>query len=251
MTDVRIIRHIKIQGRRSPHRPSDHEYFEARREQLLLKRLNGFQKKVVRKTGGKCALCGCNISVEHFRHWQVNGDNAFHLTSKQAGVDSQVINQSQNTGLAAYVGGYSATKFSNSDRASSGLKQFTIKIPSSAVSESVNMGYGIQGKWFSYAHTTTMQWNEGTWICQIVGGSKGQELQESHKIVAYLDKHLLPERPGVLVVMQAGDGNHTEIHWAIGNVMYSASNYHQAMNAIKLAMSMRMYPSGQSKGVQY
>ncbi|MHB1683542.1 MAG: group II intron reverse transcriptase/maturase [Bacilli bacterium] len=75
MSDIRIIRHIKIQGRRSPHRPSDHEYFKARREQLLLKRLNGFQKKVVRKTGGKCALCRCNISVEHFRRWQVNGDN--------------------------------------------------------------------------------------------------------------------------------------------------------------------------------
>ncbi len=43
MADVRIIRHIKIQGRRSPHRPSDQEYFEARQEQLLLKRLNGFQ----------------------------------------------------------------------------------------------------------------------------------------------------------------------------------------------------------------
>lgn len=96
-----------------------------------------------------------------------------------------------------------------------------------------------------------MQWNEGQWTCQIVGGSEGQELQESQKIVAYLDKHLLPERPGVLVVMQAGDGNHTEIHRATGTVMYSASNYHQAMNAIKLAMSMRMYPFGQSRGVQY
>ncbi len=76
MTDVRIIRHIKIQGKRSPHRPSDHGYFEARHEQLLLKRLNGFQKKVVRKTNGKCAICGCTISAEHFRRWQLNGDNA-------------------------------------------------------------------------------------------------------------------------------------------------------------------------------
>lgn len=76
MTDVRIIRHIKIQGRRSPYRPSDHEYFTTRREQLLLKRLNGFQRKVVRKTDGKCALCRCNISAEHFRRWQNNGDNA-------------------------------------------------------------------------------------------------------------------------------------------------------------------------------
>jgi len=75
MSNIRIIRHIKIQGRRSPHRPSDQEYFATRRKQLLLKRLNGFQKKVVRKTNGQCALCGCNISAEHFRHWQINGDN--------------------------------------------------------------------------------------------------------------------------------------------------------------------------------
>ncbi|WP_051343995.1 group II intron reverse transcriptase/maturase [Alicyclobacillus herbarius] len=74
MSDIRIIRHVKIQGRRSPYRPSDQEYFEARREQLLLKRLNGFQKTVVRKTHGRCALCGCPISTEHFRRWQVNGD---------------------------------------------------------------------------------------------------------------------------------------------------------------------------------
>jgi RNA-directed DNA polymerase len=75
MSDIRIIRHIKIQGRRSPYRPGDQEYFETRREQLLLKRLNGFQKKVVRKTDGRCALCGCNISPEHFRRWQVNDDD--------------------------------------------------------------------------------------------------------------------------------------------------------------------------------
>lgn len=74
---------------------------------------------------------------------------AFHLTSTPAGVDSPVINQPQNTGLAAYVSDYTATKFSNSDRASSGLKQFAIKIPASAISEPINMGYGIQGKWFS------------------------------------------------------------------------------------------------------
>ena len=75
MADVRIIRHIKIQGHRSPHRPSDHEYFEDRREQLTLKRLNGFQKSVVRKTNGRCPLCDCKISAEHLRRWQTNGDN--------------------------------------------------------------------------------------------------------------------------------------------------------------------------------
>ena len=176
---------------------------------------------------------------------------AFHLTSRQIGVDSLAINRPPNTGLAEYVGEYGATEFSNSKQASGALDQFTIKIPSLAVTESTNLGYGIQGRWFLYANTSTLQWYEGKWICQVVGGSKEQELQESKKIVAYLDKHLLPERPGVLLVMQAGDGNHTEIHWAIGDVVFSAGNYHHTMDAIKMAMSMRMYPSEQLKGVQY
>jgi len=76
MSDIRVIRHVKIQGRRSPHRPNDQEYFEARQEELLLKRLNGFQKTVVRKTSGRCAFCGCKVSPVHFRRWQVNGENA-------------------------------------------------------------------------------------------------------------------------------------------------------------------------------
>lgn len=44
MSDLPIVRHTKIQGKRSPYRPSDAEYFETRRLQLALKRLNGFQK---------------------------------------------------------------------------------------------------------------------------------------------------------------------------------------------------------------
>ncbi|GMA61628.1 reverse transcriptase domain-containing protein [Alicyclobacillus fastidiosus] len=75
MSELRIIRHTKIQGKRSPYRPSDAEYFETRRMQLTLKRLNDFQKKVVLKTNGKCILCGCAISAEHFRRWRINGEN--------------------------------------------------------------------------------------------------------------------------------------------------------------------------------
>ena len=75
MSDLRIIRHTKIQGKRSPYRPSDAEYFEDRRMKLTLKRLNDFQKKVVQKTNGRCALCGCTISAEHFRRWRINGEN--------------------------------------------------------------------------------------------------------------------------------------------------------------------------------
>lgn len=75
MSSVPIIRHIKIQGQRSPFRASDSEYFDRRHQALLLKRLDGFQKKIVNKTNGKCGLCGRPISEEHFRKWQLKGEN--------------------------------------------------------------------------------------------------------------------------------------------------------------------------------
>jgi RNA-directed DNA polymerase len=77
MSDTRIIRHVKIQGQRSPHRPSDREYFETRRQQLLLKRLSDAQKSAVQKTHGRCVLCSHPISAEHFRRWQINRENPF------------------------------------------------------------------------------------------------------------------------------------------------------------------------------
>ena len=77
MSDTRIVRHVKIQGQRSPHRAGDQKYFEARRKQLLLKRLNDHQKSAVRRTNGRCAICGCPISAEHLRRWQINGENPF------------------------------------------------------------------------------------------------------------------------------------------------------------------------------
>ncbi|POB11047.1 group II intron reverse transcriptase/maturase [Sulfobacillus sp. hq2] len=57
MADVRIIRHVKVQGRRSPYRPTDAAYFERRRHQLLAKRWTVFQQRVAAKTQGRCALC--------------------------------------------------------------------------------------------------------------------------------------------------------------------------------------------------
>lgn len=80
MSDVPIIRHIKVQGNRSPYRANDGDYFDQRHKQLLLKRLDGFQKKVIMKTDGKCGLCGRFISEEHFRKWKQSGENniGFH-----------------------------------------------------------------------------------------------------------------------------------------------------------------------------
>ncbi len=81
MSDFPIIRHIKVQGNRSPYRAQDEDYFDKRRKRLLYKRLEGFHKRVVEKTDGQCGLCGRPISEGHFRKWQQNGENLirFHL----------------------------------------------------------------------------------------------------------------------------------------------------------------------------
>ncbi|WEH09021.1 group II intron maturase-specific domain-containing protein [Alicyclobacillus fastidiosus] len=95
MTNMPIIRHTKVQGNRSPFRPSDSNYFEHRRKQLLLKHLNGFQKKIVEKTDGKCGLCGRPISEEHFRKWRLNSENKIcfhHVIPHQLGGRSTINN---------------------------------------------------------------------------------------------------------------------------------------------------------------
>ncbi|MCL6445396.1 MAG: group II intron reverse transcriptase/maturase [Alicyclobacillus sp.] len=95
MSDFPIIRHTKVQGSRSPFRPNDSDYFEQRRKNMLLKRLDGFQKQVVEKTDAKCGLCGRPISEEYFRKWRMNGDNkiCFHLMiPEQLGGRSTVRN---------------------------------------------------------------------------------------------------------------------------------------------------------------
>ena len=46
---VPIIRHVKVQGRRSPYRAADAPYFEHRRTQLLITRWTAFQQRVAAK----------------------------------------------------------------------------------------------------------------------------------------------------------------------------------------------------------
>ena len=62
------------------------------------------------------------------------------------------------------------------------------------------------------------------------------------RMVAYLSGHLLPETYGLAAVDNAGDGEHTDLTWAEGSVLYHASDYHHALGALKMAVSMRQNP---------
>lgn len=80
MADVPIVRHVKIQGRRSPYRVEDARYFEVRRQQLLRKRWTGFQRQVAAKTQGKCAFCARPImEPAHPGHSNRQEGVQFHL----------------------------------------------------------------------------------------------------------------------------------------------------------------------------
>ena len=68
MAAVPIIRHIKVQGRRSPFRPADAAYYVRRRQQLLMRRWSGLQQRIVAKTEGRCGLCARPILEDPVQH---------------------------------------------------------------------------------------------------------------------------------------------------------------------------------------
>ncbi len=80
MADVSIVRHVKIQGRRSPYHAEDAPYFESRRQRLLAKRWTAHQRRVAAKTQGRCAFCARPI-MEPAHPGQSNreGGIRFHL----------------------------------------------------------------------------------------------------------------------------------------------------------------------------
>ena len=65
---VPILRHIKVQGRRSPFRPADAAYYVRRRQQLLRRQWTGFQQRIVAKTAGQCGLCARPILEDPVHH---------------------------------------------------------------------------------------------------------------------------------------------------------------------------------------
>ena len=79
MAAVPIIRHVKVQGRRSPYRAADVAYFERRRQQLLTKRWTGLQQRVAAKTDGRCALCGRPIVEDPRSHGQSDRESGIQF----------------------------------------------------------------------------------------------------------------------------------------------------------------------------
>lgn len=84
-------------------------------------------------------------------------------------------------------------------------------------------------------------WHEGHWKFTLYGDLTRWTVL-AHRVVSYLDQHLLPGTRGDLFTDLAGDGDHTSTAWVLGNSVYFADVYHQVVPDLALAVAMAPYP---------
>lgn len=157
-------------------------------------------------------------------------------------------------------GSFGATRFSTPAIAKSqlyanqeGSMASAYLTPPHSVSQSVNLGHGMVGAAYEEHASATnpyspmVVWHEGDWTLEVYDASVSIEVQHAKKIVDYLNRHLLPETYGVFGENIAGDGDHASAMWAYGNTDYSVSSFHSGLQAVQMAVAMRVYPSGQRR----
>lgn len=116
-------------------------------------------------------------------------------------------------------------------------------VPPQGQSKAVNLGTGITGAQYGSDYAL-IEWHEGKWTLQVSGSTTSDNLSEAKIIVQYLHTHFLPMTSGVLGATLTGDCQHTSLQWAFGKVVYECSDLHSALQAVKLAVSMRNIKTG-------
>jgi|GEM_PF-2680941 len=174
---------------------------------------------------------------------------SFQVSTTPVGLNSSALYQAPNTGSTAVIGGFGAQRVSSSSQAIqdvalrmkpvsfAGVRQQLVKYAD------VNLGNGIQGL-YAYvprSHGGIIEWREGEWALRVAGSSPAANRSLAESIVVYLHTHLLPQTHGLLTVENGPAGQHTFLSWAFGNVVYTAWNYHHALSAVQMAMSMQPY----------
>ncbi|QSO45570.1 hypothetical protein [Alicyclobacillus mengziensis] len=172
--------------------------------------------------------------------------------NKTLPLNSPALKQPPNTGLAAVIGGFGAKVYSTPQVAEAQLKvpqrgidPAYVQPPTNEPATPVDLGHGILGTLYKSQFDPIVQWHEGEWTIQVTDTKAQYDIQVAKKLVAYFNTALLPETKGVFGVNVAGDGDHTSAQWVFGDVVYTCSDYHSALQAAKMAASMRAYPSGQ------
>ncbi|TDA70311.1 MAG: hypothetical protein D9V47_01865 [Clostridia bacterium] len=120
----------------------------------------------------------------------------------------------------------------------------------------VSLGQGVRGTWYGGKNDQDMPqlvWQEGGWTYRLLDASmqyagrrpanEGEVpwLSYARYLVSILPPWGNPVAPGTtgqVVVQMAGDGEHTEVWWQVGEMAYFVSNYHYADQALYTAGSM-------------
>ena len=174
---------------------------------------------------------------------------SLQVSTTPVGLNSPALYQPPNGGLAAVIAGFGAQRVSSSNAAAQAVTLRMKPVSFAGVNQKlvkyaeVSLGHGIQGL-YAYAphpYSDVIEWREGEWAFRIFGSYFPADRSLAESIVAYLHAHLLPETHGLLTVYNAGDGQHTSLSWAFDNVIYTAWDYHHALSAVQMAMSMKPY----------
>ncbi len=167
----------------------------------------------------------------------------------QLPINSPALSMPPNTGDAGIIGAFGGTQYLSAKVA---LAQLNIQQmgshlspPANSKSTKVDLGHGIQGLAYS-SFPGMVVWHQGDWTLEVRGLAL-PPIQEAKEIVTYLHTHKLPPTNGVFIVEMAADGDHTSAQWVFGKVVYSCSDYHSALQAAKMAVSMRVYPSSSGR----
>lgn len=176
---------------------------------------------------------------------------ALQLATTPLGVNSPALFQPPNTGLAQVIGGFGAKQYATSTQA---LQQVVVSAhtgstPGGYISPQgqgfragrLYLGLGIWSTVFSKFDDVIVEWHEGDWFFQVQDMSVAAAKATAEPMISYLHKYLLPETHGMVTVVDAGDGQHTALSYAVGRIVYTDWDYHHAVSALRMAVTMRPY----------
>lgn len=156
------------------------------------------------------------------------------------------VGQSNCGAMMSVAENFGSTVYSSHSAAQAAQSPPFVKGLSSHLRTTQLLPGGIQAKrWFSgqtanAGTTIAVNWQEGDWTLWVYGGTGLWNTAVT--VTRQLQQYRLPPYPGALIVDAAPDGQHTNLTWREGNVIYQAAAQHQTLHAIMIAASMNTFP---------
>lgn len=176
---------------------------------------------------------------------------SLQLSTTPLGLNSPALDQGPNTALSFVIGGFGAKAYPSHDQALAQVQvtQHTPSEPGGYVAPDLQqmrasrtyIGDGVWGTVYAAPYDDLLEWREGDWFFQVQDMSASAAHATAASLVAFLHTHLLPETYGMMTVVDAGDGQHTVLSFAQGAIVYTDWDYHDALAAARMAVSMRSY----------